>query len=174
MDDRLHPGYQQRHPDQCRALWKDVPDSGACTELHAELLRSVEKLADEAQQNGNINWDRDFERFCDLLDTHVLHSHALTAEDRDMAARDLDVLRRCGRVAYDLKPEWAQDEDYPDPAVPEPLPEDAAQAATDPDTIPPVAYVHEDLYRHLADCIAVVAQAHPHPVRYTAPVDQYR
>ncbi len=122
-----------------------MPEHGRCTVLQGELLRAVQSLAEEAQHNGNINWDRDFERFCDLLHTH-LHDAALPAEEWAAADRDLDVLRRYGRVAYAMKPDWARDEDYPDPAVPEPLTEDLAQGLP--------AYVHDDVYDHLSDCVA--------------------
>jgi hypothetical protein len=37
-----------------------------------ELLRSVEKLRDEAQRNGNINWDEGFELLLEFLRDKLL------------------------------------------------------------------------------------------------------
>lgn len=167
-DDQMYPGYSPRFTAECQTLWTElVPDSGACTTVQGELLRAVQALATEAQDNDNVNWDRDFERFCDLLDEYLLHGAPLPQAEREATERDLDVIRRFGRVAYAMKPDWARDEDYPDPAVPEPEADDLADAAG-------AAYSHADLYCHLADCVAMVAAAYPHPVRYAAPADQRR
>jgi hypothetical protein len=41
-------------------IWKTyVPKSGQAETIQGELLRSCEKLADEAQRNGNINFNED-------------------------------------------------------------------------------------------------------------------
>ena len=39
-------------------IWKTyVPKSGQAQTVQGELLRAIEKLADEAQRNGNINYN---------------------------------------------------------------------------------------------------------------------
>ena len=44
---------------ETRRIWKTfVPPSGQASTVQGELLRAVEKLRDQAQRNGNINWDR--------------------------------------------------------------------------------------------------------------------
>ena len=41
-------------------IWKTyVPKSGQAKTVQGELLRAIEKLADEAQRNGNINFNED-------------------------------------------------------------------------------------------------------------------
>ena len=41
-------------------IWKTyVPKSGQAETVQGELLRAIEKLADEAQRNGNINFNYD-------------------------------------------------------------------------------------------------------------------
>lgn len=41
-------------------IWKTyVPKSGQAETVQGELLRAIEKLADEAQRNGNINFNPD-------------------------------------------------------------------------------------------------------------------
>ncbi len=42
-------------------IWKTyVPKSGQAQTVQGELLRAIEKLADEAQRNGNINFNADY------------------------------------------------------------------------------------------------------------------
>lgn len=44
--------------NEASALWKTyVPPKGQAETVQGELIRAVEKLRDEAQRNGNMNWD---------------------------------------------------------------------------------------------------------------------
>lgn len=46
-----------QHPEIAQKIWKElVPPSGQAQTVQGELLRAVEKLRDEAQRNGNINY----------------------------------------------------------------------------------------------------------------------
>ena len=43
---------------EAKYLWQNyVPKSGQADTVQGELVRAIEKLRDEAQRNGNINWD---------------------------------------------------------------------------------------------------------------------
>ena len=49
-------------------IWHNlVPKSGQAATVQGELLRAVEKLCWEAQNNGNGNWDKCFEMFIDFM-----------------------------------------------------------------------------------------------------------
>lgn len=62
-----------RHFEEARTIWKTkVPPSGQADTIEGELLRAVEKLRWEAQQNGNINWDVGFEILIYFLQAHLL------------------------------------------------------------------------------------------------------
>lgn len=62
-----------RYLEECKYIWKNlVPKEGQADNLQGELLRQVEKLRYEAQNNGNINWDSDFEFFCEFLKLSLL------------------------------------------------------------------------------------------------------
>ena len=53
-------------------IWRNlVPDRGQAATVQGELLRAVEKLRWEAQENGNINWDEGFLMLLDFLDKHL-------------------------------------------------------------------------------------------------------
>lgn len=46
-----------KYPDIAKKIWKElVPPSGYADSVQGELLRSLEKLRDEAQRNGNSNY----------------------------------------------------------------------------------------------------------------------
>ena|SRR6185369_10891019 len=48
--------------DEAREIWKQfVPKAGQSETVQGEMLRSIEKLRDEALRNGNLNWDEGFE-----------------------------------------------------------------------------------------------------------------
>lgn len=65
-----------RYFEDAKQLWKTfVPKSGQASTVQGELIRAVEKLRWEAQNNGNGNWDDEagsvdqgFIRFCDFLE----------------------------------------------------------------------------------------------------------
>lgn len=48
-------------------LKNQVPKNGQSGTIEGELIRAVEKLRYEAQNNGNGNWDEGLERFCEYI-----------------------------------------------------------------------------------------------------------
>ncbi|MFT9847797.1 hypothetical protein [Aneurinibacillus sp. REN35] len=54
--------------EEAKDIWLNhVPKSGQADTVEGELIRAIEKLRYEAQNNGNGNWDEGFERFCHYL-----------------------------------------------------------------------------------------------------------
>ncbi|WLD92874.1 hypothetical protein [Alkalihalobacillus sp. AL-G] len=54
--------------EEAKTIWKKyVPKSGQADTVEGELLRAIEKLRYEAQNNENGNWDEGFDRFCTNL-----------------------------------------------------------------------------------------------------------
>ncbi len=167
LDSPLYPDYVMRFGAEVKALTERfVPPRGPSGALQGELVRAVDKLWYEGQDNGNINWGRDFEIFCDLLTTHLLAQGVLDEPDRSMAEQSLAIVRRCGREAYILKPDWARGEDYR--GIVEAYP-DVFETPVDTSGLPQLAYIYDDLYRHLMDCVVIFARQHPEPIAYTAP-----
>jgi hypothetical protein len=61
-------------------IWRNlVPHRGQASTVQGELLRAVEKLRWEAQENGNINWDEGFLMLLDFLGKH-LAGHGIEAD----------------------------------------------------------------------------------------------
>lgn len=74
-------------------IWHNlVPTNGQASTVQGELLRAVEKLAWEAQNNGNVNWDDRFELFLGFLDTTLLAESRLPAQTRASIKSDLAAL----------------------------------------------------------------------------------
>ena len=60
--------YKQKYFHECKEIWKNyVPKEGQAENLQGELLREIEKLRYEAQDNGNRNWDEDYSYFCNFI-----------------------------------------------------------------------------------------------------------
>jgi hypothetical protein len=81
-----------RYFEEAMHLWQTfVPDAGQAGTMQGELIRAVEKLRDEAQRNGNGNWDRGHEIFCsfirDTLCDSRLFDEAAIAEIKSDIAR---------------------------------------------------------------------------------------
>lgn len=58
-----------RYFEDAKHIWKTlVPKSGQADTVQGELIRVIERLRWESQNNGNGNWDKGFERFCDFLE----------------------------------------------------------------------------------------------------------
>lgn len=46
-----------KYAEEAGVLWRTyVPPRGQADTIQGELIRSIEKLRDEAQRNGNVNW----------------------------------------------------------------------------------------------------------------------
>jgi hypothetical protein len=74
-------------------IWKNlVPKSGQANTVQGELLRAVEKLSWEAQNNGNGNWDVGFEKLTTFLRATLGAEHRLSAQMQKSVRRDLDTL----------------------------------------------------------------------------------
>jgi hypothetical protein len=91
------PAYPDRvkYPEEARSLWQaSVPHSGQAATVQGELLRAVEKLRDEAQRNGNINWNDGHQALIAYLQDTLLGSALLDQAEAQEIETDLDRLSR--------------------------------------------------------------------------------
>lgn len=69
-------------------IWEEfVPPRGQAKYVQGELLRALAKLQDEAQRNGNINWDDGFKVLANYLLTTIEESKILD-EDKLIEFKD--------------------------------------------------------------------------------------
>jgi hypothetical protein len=89
-----------RYLEEARTIWQtQVPKRGQADTVAGELLRSVEKLRDEARRNGNVNWGEGHVRMLAYLRLHLLEPGRFPVEEQAIIASDLD------RVADFERPE---------------------------------------------------------------------
>ncbi|MFV0275161.1 MAG: hypothetical protein ACK5HL_02850 [Bacilli bacterium] len=94
-----------KYAKECKYIWNNlIPKSGQADNLQGELLRQIEKLAWEAQDNGNINWDSDFEYFCDFLNSNLCNSDAISKEEQKQ------VLQKIKAAGQGLEPIHVEDD----------------------------------------------------------------
>lgn len=80
--------------EEAKFIWKNyVPKSGQADTVQGELLRAIEKLRYEAQDNGNINWDDRFEMFCDYIWSTLSSWGQFNVEILTEIQNDLDRIR---------------------------------------------------------------------------------
>ena len=84
-----------KYPEEARSLWRtSVPRSGQADTVQGELLRAVEKLRDEAQRNGNLNWGGGHEALVTYLRANLLGSGIVSKTAAQEIETDLDRLSR--------------------------------------------------------------------------------
>jgi len=146
FSDTSFEGYQKKHLEQCMEIWKKfVPANGPATCLQGELLRQVEKLRYEAQSNGNINWDSDFDYFCDFLSEHLVDNSSLNDDLRAKILSALDRIRAHGYYACALYNEEIGDDEF---------------------DVMKIAHVKDDLYDVVFDAVAEFYLKNPSPISY--------
>lgn len=123
MDEPTPKPSTEKHTEFLRELWRTrVPRFGQADTVQGELLRCLARLDDEANRNGNINYDRDYGRMRKyvmktLLDPTVFTPDQLATLRADLAnTKKNDYLDQSGWTRLnDAVAEWCL-------AHPEPLP----------------------------------------------------
>lgn len=83
-----------RYFKEANLIWKtQVPSQGQSTTVEGELIRAVEKLRYEAQDNGNINWDEGFELFCQYISNTLNDSKTFDEATLNQIKLDIKRLR---------------------------------------------------------------------------------
>jgi len=138
--------YEPQYFNECEFIWKNyVPTSGQSNVLQGELLRELEKLSYEAQDNGNINWDDDFSFFCDFLIETLCAQSIYTEEEKEKITLILSYIKECGQYARQFN-----EGKIPDDKV----------------DIHRIAYVNNNLYDIVADLIGFMQKEHPEPIPF--------
>ena len=146
-----------RYFEECRYIWKNlVPKNGQADNLQGELLRQIEKLRYEAQNNGNINWDNNFEYFCDFLENALCKDDVLPADEKSDVSGALYKIKSAGQLADKYNNGEVSDEQL------------EAQGICE------LAYIEDDLYDVVCDAIGAFYTKHPALIPHEPNPDIYR
>ena len=138
--------FPQQYFDECKYIWKQlVPPSGQADTLQGELLREIEQLRSEAQHNGNVNWDEDFDRFCDHITQALSGRPELSQKEQQEIGCILAFFKECGQYAAAYQAG------------------EISEDALDPERL---AYTADDLYDRVCDRIGKLQRLHPEPIPY--------
>lgn len=147
--------YKMKYFKQCQKIWKEfVPDQGQADNVQGELLREIEKLRYEAQQNGNINWDDNFEFFCDNISAILRESNLFSEKECNDIKEIMDYIKENGKYAYLFYSEGKISEDDYDPMR--------------------QAYVEDDMYDYICDKIAIFSIENKEIIPYDKKKNIYR
>jgi hypothetical protein len=121
-------------------IWRNlVPKNGQANTVQGELLRAVEKLRWEAQENGNINWDQGFLMLLQFLEEQLGSQQAFSDSQRKTIRSDLARLREF-------------------------LPADELHDEADSGSLP---YIEDDLYDRLEGFVVAFARVNPRLLAHT-------
>lgn len=128
-------------------IWNNlVPKSGQADSIQGEILRAIERLRWEAQENGNINWDEGFEMFVEFLQNTLGNEESFSGETRASISSDLQ------RLKVFRSPDHMNSD---------------AQASELP-------YVDDDLYDRLVENLVMFCRQYPQPIPRSYNPRQYR
>ena len=146
LEELINEEYQQRYFDECKYIWKNhVPKSGQSNVLQGELLRQIEKLRCEAQDNGNRNWDEDFAYFCDFIRETLCSQDIFTENEKQKFVLILNYFRECGNYSVGLSSGQIPDNEF---------------------DVEKIAYVKDNLYDIVADAIGQLQSKHAAPIPF--------
>jgi hypothetical protein len=83
--------YTEKYREEAGRLWRTyVPARGQAETVQGELIRAVEKLRDEAQRNGNVNWGKGHVILSNYLRNTLIDSGPFDAAAVEEIGRDID------------------------------------------------------------------------------------
>ena len=133
--------------DIARWIWTNlVPKSGQADSVQGEILRAIERLRWEAQENGNINWDDRFEMFINFLHNTLGNEEGFSKETRASIAVDLERLKNF-------------------------IPPDKLESRSQASDLP---YVEDNLYDRIVNHLISYCRQHPQVIPRKHDPRQYR
>ncbi|MDE6592983.1 MAG: hypothetical protein K2K57_07970 [Oscillospiraceae bacterium] len=154
IEDIMGEKYEQIYFEECKFIWKNyVPKSGQADNLQGELLREIEKLRREAQDNGNINWDGNFEYFCDFISDTLCGQPIFSDEEKEKISVIMGYFKECGIYAFKFNNGEISDEEF---------------------DVMKLAYTEDNLYDIICDKIGQMYKNDPAPIPYEKNEKIYR
>lgn len=96
---------KQEYFEIAKQIWKnDVPENGQSLTVQGELIRSIEKLRDEAQRNGNANRDEGHVLMINYLREMLINHESFSLEEKNKISEILDELEDSEKITLDDEP----------------------------------------------------------------------
>ena len=139
-------GCRQKYFNECKYIWKNyVPEYGQAKCLQGELLREIEKIRCEAQDNGNINWDEDYSCFCDFISKALSEQEVFPETEKEEIILIMSYIKECGEYARKFNSGAVSERDV---------------------DIEKIAYVKDNLYDIICDKIGKLQRSYHKPLYY--------
>lgn len=137
--------YNQRYFEECQFVWQNyVPLRGCAKTLQGELLREIERIRCEAQDNGNVNWNNEYARYCDFISRSLTEQSIFSENQKEIVIAIMAYIKDCGTYAKKYNDGEIDDSDV----EPEKL-----------------AYTDDNLYDIICDFIGKLQKEHPEPIK---------
>ena len=138
--------YNQIYFEECKYIWKNyVPKNGQATNLQGELLREIEKIRCEAQDNGNMNWDDDYSYFCDFISNKLCEQSIFSDREKEEINLIMSYIKECGIYAQKYNSGKILENDI---------------------DVNKIAYTEDNLYNIIADRIGQLQKESGRPIPY--------
>ena len=147
INELISKEFEQQYFEGCKHIWQNyVPLKGKSNCLQGELLREIEKIRCEAQDNGNINWDKEFTHFCEFITQNLVNQPIFSENEKQKIYVIMNYIKECGLYAQQYNKGKITDDDV----IPEKL-----------------AYTKDNLYDIICDFIGKLQNKHPEPINYS-------
>lgn len=148
IEDLINEEYNQQYFEECKYIWQNyVPKNGRSYVMQGEVLRQIEKLRYEAQDNGNINWSEELADYCDYIKETLCSKAIFSEEEKEKFVLILDYLKDCGNYAMRFN---------------------SGQISDDEVDMNKIAYTKDNLYDMIADAIGRFQSEFKNPI----PIDE--
>lgn len=146
IEEIISKEYNQKYFNECKYIWQQyVPKNGQANNLQGELLREIEKIRCEAQDNGNINWDDDYSYFCDFISKTLVKQPIFTKVEKEEIFLIMSFIKNCGIYAQKFNSGEISKEDV---------------------DMEKMAYINDNLYNIICDRIGQLQKENPNPMPY--------
>lgn len=147
IDEIKSRGYRQKYFKECKDIWENyVPKYGKANCLQGELLREIERIRCEAQDNGNINWNDEYSYFCDFINVSLSGQKIFSELEKEEISLIMSYIKDCGEYAQRFNNGEIPDNDV---------------------DIERIAYVNDNLYDIICDKIGKLYILNSEPIPYT-------
>ncbi len=146
INDLIVNDYEQQYFEECKYIWqKFVPKSGQARNLQGELLREIEKIRCEAQDNGNVNWDDEFSYYCEFITQSLIKQPIFSDSDKETIHTIMKFIKECGIYAQKYNNGEISDNEV---------------------DLEKLAYTKDNIYDIICDYIGRLQKNNPEPITY--------